>query len=164
MSLKGVKKLNKAIERSIYKYTGAEVECCFSNEFAIYLEEDRLNYTLIEEEFVIDNFQNFLKKQSAEIDSDIDYFVYSLLHEIGHYYTYENMPLIKKWLCNRAKDFIQFIMKIAPKNKLIFNSYFYLPDEKIATKWAIALNKKTREEMTQDIKKALMKFYQENFS
>ena len=164
MKLKGVNKLNKAIERSIKENFDIELTCEFSNDFAIFLEEDKIKYSLIEANLTSETFQKFLIKHGAIIKDNIDEFIYSFLHEIGHYYTYDNINIVKKLFCIFIKKCIEKLLIIFPDNKTIYSLYYYLPDEMKASLWAINTNTETFNRMKKSIKEALFNFYNINFN
>lgn len=166
MKLKGVEKLNKAIERSLIENLNLDFDltCTMSDEFAMYLDEDKINYRLYEDNLTSETFRGFLNSIGADCKDDLDEFVYSLLHEIGHYYTFDNITPIKKWFSYGVKRIIEKIMKITPKNKWIYSRYYYLPVEKPASEWAIAVKKEKYNRIKAEIKQALFDFYEKNFS
>lgn len=87
-----------------------------------------------------------------------DYFLFSLLHEIGHHYTMENLTdeeLNYEAFCRQALNFSE--ESDNRKNE----AYFSLPSEIIATQWAIDFMKNYPhwcKKMTKRIYKALDKF------
>lgn len=160
----GVKELNKSIKSTIRKNLKIDIDCEFSNNFAWLYEEDIITYTLLEADQSKRTFDNFLTNHGAEIVDDIDSFVYSLLHEVGHYHTYFNMPLIKRMISRFFERIIQFIIFHTPENDFIYSLYYYLPHEKIASVWAIKHAPEVKKQMRKDIAKALLKFYQKIYA
>lgn len=157
--LKGVDGLNHEISYIINKYTAAEVDCYFSNEFAFYIGEDRVDYTLIETDRTARTFSHFINTIGGKCNDDFDNFTYSLLHEIGHYYTLEEM-----------NDFLYFFSKFLEKiffklykkfnSDTFYSFYYYLPHEIIASRYAIKCP--CYDMMKNDIKKAILRFYAKN--
>ena len=162
--VKGIKKLNKAITKEIESFgiKKAKVDTEYS-----YL--DRIVYFKLTKGTLEDEwFKNFiLERFGYKVEFP---FVISILHEIGHYKTldelYENNTLYN--FCNSEKKRIKKEMETEEGTdracQLEFE-YFNLPDEIIATAWAVNWAKKHPKKvrkMWKNCQRALMEFYKKN--
>ena len=159
--IKGLNGLNNSITYIVNKYTQAEVNCYFSNEFAFYNTDDEVHFTLVETDRTARTFCNFVNRMGGECNDSWDSFTYSILHEIGHYYTLDDM----NDTVYKLSHFIQTIVeKMYRKTKCekIYCIYYYLPHEKIATEYAINFNKRLFNRMKKELKREIIKFYEKN--
>ena len=137
IELKGVEKLNKVFEQFFADLGYDEIECKISTEFAYYHANNLITYSLLEMPLLDIGFRNYLKK-TYPCMPECSMMVFSLLHELGHHLTMDNINK-KKWLkCKKAK-------KIVEKRKCYTNhdviqkqfDYCKLFDEAQATKKAV---------------------------
>ena len=147
--LKNYNELNECIEAFVSKW---DLYAKFSNQFAFLNDTDTVLWTLATGKTSAEKFAKFFEDCGCNVKADI--FLYSILHEIGHSQTMEQISEMD-W--NYSQDMKQ--------TELTDEEYFNLPDEIAATKWAVDyLNNNT-----EDVKAfwdtfvpLLMKFYMKN--
>ena len=166
MKLNGLAKLNKEFSKVVRPFG---IEGMVNGEdFAWYREKNIITYTLLTGTFHDEWFVEFIKER---FDYDVEnVFVITLLHEIGHYKTDDEIGVALGSWCDadkeRISDAIQNNFNITEEEEKALNwQYFYLPDEFSATAWAVKFAKENPEyieEMWEKIEKALHKFYEKN--
>lgn len=157
--IKGKKKLNKAISREVAPFGISSAT--LSDEYAYCWTDESVTFKLtqkIEDEW----FDEFVKER---FDYECEYsFVLALLHEIGHHKTYSEIDGVVLDFCNAEKDRIddEIISADAERSKVLEWQYFNLPDEIIATAWAVDYAKKHPrkiKKMWEHMKADIMEFY-----
>lgn len=161
--LKGVKKLNKSISKSMYPF-GINATI-LQDEFAFYFDNNMITFKLTEDNS--DEYFSHFVKQRFNFETDYN-FILSLLHEVGHYKANDeiygdiyNFCIKEK---KRIKEEIEKSEKVSDIIKLSYE-YFNLPDEIMATQWAINYMRKHPkkiQKMWKNIDNAIQKFYQKN--
>ena len=161
--LKGLNELNKAISAEVKPFGISEAFC--ETEYSYYFDTEKVGFSLVEgeadmifNEFIEDRFDYTVKNQ----------FIISLLHEIGHHKANDDIDGEVYDFCLKEKERISEAMAeattIAERRKLHFQ-YFNLPDEIMATAWAVGYAKKHPKKikkMWENCEKALHKFYEVN--
>lgn len=166
--VKGMKKLNKKMTKLIRKETGLAIRKVeLADLFEYNFVKDRIRFKItnaLEDEI----FTSFIKAR-YEIDlSDDTAFLLSILHEIGHRENNEDVDGAVYDFCIKEKEFIENKMQTADNLDDVINlemRYFTLPDEILATDWAVAYlleNKVKCAKMYKKIQKYLQKFYKIN--
>ena len=161
--LKGRKTLNKAITQTLEPFgiTSARL----SDEYCYYFEEESIDYTLVitESDKI---FNEFVKEY---FDYDIkNTFIFSLLHELGHRFNNDNIDGSLYRYCIAEKERIEKTIFDTDDNfffKLYNYQYFKLPDEILATAWAVDYAKahpKQLQIMWEKMEKAIHNFYRIN--
>lgn len=158
--LKGIKELNEVISAQLKPF-GIEsaslgAEFCYNNI------EETVDYALTET--VVDEwFNEFVADTFGYI---VEYtFIISLLHEIGHYYTYDNLSDKMYYKTRKQKNKIEKRLqkiKNEEEEKELHFKYFGLYDEIIATQWAVDFAKKHPKKirkMWRKIYPAIIEFY-----
>lgn len=163
--LKGVKKLNKSISKSMYSF-GINATI-LQNEFAFYFDNNIITFKLIEDNS--DEYFSHFVKQRFNFETDYN-FILSLLHEVGHYKANDeiygdiyNFCIEEK---RRIKEEIEKSEKESDIIKLSYE-YFNLPDEIMATQWAINYMRKHPKrvkKLWKNINNAIQEFYQKNLN
>lgn len=161
--LKGKKKLNKAVSAQLAQFGIKDAK--LSTEYSYMGEKERVTYKLtetIEDEifnaFVFDRF-------GYKVENT---FIFSLLHEVGHHLANDEIKGAICEFCNNEKDRIEKAMQTAETEneiKEIEYQYFNLPDEIMATQWAVNYARQNPLEvgvMWACIKQELEKFYTKN--
>lgn len=161
--LKGKKKLNKAVSAQLAQFGIKDAK--LSTEYSYMWKKERITYKLtetIEDElfnaFVLDRF-------GYKVENT---FIFSLLHEVGHHLANDEIDGAICDFCNKEKRRINKGMKIAETEeevKILEYQYFNLPDEIMATQWAVNYAKQNPLEvgvMWACIKQELEKFYKKN--
>lgn len=162
--VKGIKKLNKVIKKQLAPF-GIE-KVFMDTEFAYYYN-DKISYAPV----MINDFQGqaFL----AFIEKRFGYttkmpFMLFLLHEVGHHIANENIVDDIAEFCEKEKDRIQAEMDLTDDEAEIMrldDEYFNLPDEIMATQWAVNYMRKhprITKRMWFEIAEELEQFYEAN--
>lgn len=162
--IKGVKKLNKAIENELSSF---KVSAKLDKEFTMSVDDKIITYSITTSE--VDKwFDEFVFKTFGfSIEND---FVMSLLHEIGHLKTLDNIEdeTYEKDLKEKEK----ITKKIQSdktdtekKEKNLHFKYFALPTEIVATAWAVSWARKhpkKYKKMCENTTLAIQEFYKIN--
>lgn len=162
--LKGTEKLNRVFEKFFEGLGYGEIECELSTEFA-YWTDDLITYTLIEMPLYDIGFKTYLKETYPKMP-ECSMMVFSLLHELGHHLTLDNIPKRKQEKCKRIKEKLlnrkcRSAKAVIQKQKDYCNIY----DEKIATQKAVQILEKNYDYILKFEKiwfKAVMEFYHKN--
>lgn len=164
MELKGIEKLNKVISNQLKSFG---VDGAFLNdEFCMLFENDKVGYALTYS--IIDKWFNEYVEQA--FGYTVEYtFIISLLHEIGHYKTIDDLTDGQYSRClKKKKDITKALEKknlSEEKEKELNFKYFSLKDEFFATSWAVDYmekHPKKVKKMWQRIYPAIIEFYNEN--
>lgn len=160
--LKGCKKLNKAITAQFKPFGITKV--IGADDYAYYFDDAivtfRLNITDSDEAF-----SKFVKERFNFEDDNI--FMLSLLHEVGHHVTDDDINENIYNFCKQEKDRIESEIYNVDEDRWLElqYQYFNLPDEIMATQWAVDYIKKHPKKvrkMWKKCEKALHKFYAKN--
>ena len=148
--LRGVKEINDCIEKYIKKW---HLKARLSTDFCYFPSKRVVCWTLLVSEKNDKDFSNFFESLGCKVKADI--FIYSLLHEIGHSQT---LFLLSDEEYNYSHD--------RADDKTITNEeYFNLPNEIIATKWAVEYLNDHAEEVNNfwsELQPKILKFYAKN--
>ena len=162
--LKKMRKLNKAVSAQLAPFGISKAEC--TNSYAYYFDEEKVTFSLTVDiadkwfsEFVEERFGYKVKLP----------FIISLLHEVGHHKTDDEIGDMIYEFCSNEKDRIETTMaadgiSLEEQKKLEWE-YFNLPDEIMATQWAVNYAKKHPrkvKKMWNEIVPVLMEFYRAN--
>lgn len=162
--IKGVKALNKAIYKPLAKFGISEVS--LSDEYSYNFESESVTFKItdtIEDKWFID----FIKERfNYEIEIS---FVMSLLHEIGHHKANDEIEGDIYNFCTNEKERISRELEneniTAKRAKELEFQYFNLPDEIMATQWAVTYAKEHPQEIKQmwgEMLSAIQNFYGTN--
>lgn len=160
--VKGLKKLNSVITKQLMPFGISEAIC--SNDFSYWYVEEEVHYKLtqtIEDEW----FMEFIKETFGYVPTNS--FIMSLLHEVGHHNTYDELEDEDINFSEDEKERISEEMQTADaeRTKALEWEYFNLPDEIVATEWAVDYAVNHTEEIKQmweEILTALQEFYERN--
>lgn len=163
--MRGVKALNKAIQTEVKMFGIEDIRMA---DWGYYSNDYSIEYTLFENRIEDELFLDFVKERFNY--KPLNNFMLSLFHEIGHHYTYDEATEsdIIYDFCQAEKDRIEEEMQTATSNRKIKKleyEYFNLPDEIVATAWAVEYMREHEEEikiMWEHILKAIHKFYEKN--
>lgn len=162
--LKGRKKLNKAITELVKPFGISKAK--LGTEFAYYFNDEHIEFQMTCDDWTDKVFDEFLLEYFGFVNPYP--FVISILHEIGHHVTLEDLTeneiYLSDWVKERIPERLQKAKDIDDKKQIEFE-YFTLPDEIAATTWAIDYFRQNREECDKMYKKAckaLCKFYKKN--
>lgn len=160
--IKGIKKLNKAITAQVKPFGISKA--FVSDTYAYYYDKNKISFKLTEGTAEDKWFLEFVEKR---FDLKTDSFLLSILHEIGHSQTCDDINDKTYNFCMKEKDRIceEMTTANAKKSKKLEFQYFNLPDEILATKWAvdwIKTHPKKSKKLYKACIKALIDFYEKN--
>lgn len=163
--LKGRKKLNKAITELVKPFGISKAK--LGTEFAYYFNDEHIEFQITCDDWTDRLFDEFVEK---EFNFKNPYpFVLSILHEIGHHNTVDEIDEeTYSYILDRKEQIDKIVQnkKNSRKKKIKANlEYFRLPDEYAATKWAVDYFRQHSTECDKMYKKAckaLCKFYKKN--
>lgn len=164
MEVKGLEKLNKTISAQLHPFGISKAE--FSGEYAYYYDDESVTYQITENEINDLCFIEFVKERfGLEVEFP---FILFLLHEVGHHKTTADLGDSVLDFCWTEKERIDEEIQLTETEedfKRIEWQYFNLPDEIMATQWAVNYIKThpaTVDKMCRAILKALHNFYEIN--
>lgn len=161
--VKGLKKLNKVVSAQLAPFGITKAKC--TSEFAYYPNKESITFKI--SEGIEDEMFNEYIKERYHYDVSPFSFVFSLLHEVGHHKTMNSLSDTIYDFCLSEKERIDREMEDADADtaKNLEWQYFGLPDEALATEWAVDWcknhPKKVLKIMSKSLK-ALNKFYNKN--
>lgn len=137
------------------------------NDFSSYIEDDLIGYPLVMIDAADKYFIPFTRNLAPDVDIDI--YIVSLMHEVGHIFTREQFD-DEAWQADcDAKNRIDAGMALLKNDEesveALYNEYFNLPDEKAATLWGLNYIRNNFEEISafwSRLQAAIMNFYQMN--
>lgn len=136
--LEGIEELNNILNNFLEPF---ECYAELDTDFGYYYASNRITYSLVVSDNMDRFFLDFAKSLNPSLTCDI--FLLSLLHEIGHEETLDELDDSTIAYCQDEKTRINMqytfaeLDKDEDKMRAAANEYFNLPDEKIATEWAI---------------------------
>lgn len=138
------------------KANGFDVGVRYGKDFAYYFTKDYVQYTFL----VVDRQEELFQKVFADegLDYTCDIFITSFFHELGHYCTDDN------WSEKQSLKFMEKKAKLDGESDKDNMEYFYMPDEIMATRWAvdyINANPTKVEEFWQGAQERIMEIYEE---
>ena len=162
--LKGVKNLNDSITKELKPFGITRAH--LSSEYSYLYYNRNINYKITETALEDKWFIDFVKER---FNYTVRYpFVFSLLHEVGHHKANDEIEGAIYEFCTAEKTRIEKTMKNVKseaKAKKLEWQYFNLPDEIMATQWAVNYCKQNPQKinnMWKNMKKALYEFYDAN--
>ena len=161
--VKGEKKLNKAISKELEPFGISKATC--TDEYSYNYENENITFKLTEGTNEDIWFIDFVEER---FNYQVRFpFVMSLLHEVGHHKANDDIDGEVYEFCLQEKKRIEEEMENADGkySKVLEYQYFNLPDEIMATQWAVKWAKKHPKkvrDMWYRMKKALLDFYAEN--
>ena len=166
--IKGLKKVNKKVTKIFRKEWGIR-KVALGDDFEYNFVKDRVQFKIthsIEDElfnkFVAERFGLNLNAESG--------FLFSLLHEVGHRENNDDIDGGVYQFCIDEKNRISAELRTNPtltydETYALESQYFNLPDEIMATAWAVNFLKENPQKsakMYKKIAKILQKFYKMN--
>jgi hypothetical protein len=168
--LKGIKGLERTINNFLFPFG---LKGSLNNDFSYEYLNDKVNFSIVVPKKLDNWFKEYIYSQWGYI-GEVDIFLLSLLHEIGHSETwdefednFEEYSLKRKqisfdlhllYYTNREQN-------IEEKIKELHFKYFDLPEERAATEWAVEYIKSNSISLSKDwnkISKAIIKFVKLN--
>lgn len=160
--IKGRKKLNKVVSAQLANFGIKKAR--LSDEYS-YFYPNKITYKLTET-MEDDLFNQFVfERFGYKVENT---FIFALLHEVGHHKANDNIVNDILEFCETEKDKIEKAMQYADaydEIKELEYRYFTLPDEIMATQWAVNFARNNPLEcdiMWKNIETALAKFYKKN--
>ena len=149
---KALKKMNKVMSAELAPFGIDRAK--YTGEYSYSFDKNRVDYkltnTAIEDkwfnEFVLERFR-------YQIKSD---FIFSLLHEIGHAKANDNITGDILDFCLEEKARIGIEMMVAEDEetgRALSFQYFQLPDEIMATQWAVAYAETHKKQLKKMLKR-----------
>lgn len=129
MALKGMDRINDIINEFLEPF---ELTAEPGTDFDYYFLEDKIHYAL-----VVGDTSSKLFMEDAEArfpDAHADVFLWSLLHEVGHSETLDDLEDGVEELCMEIKSGLNEHMDWSSTTR--HKIYFACPDEMAATDWA----------------------------
>lgn len=138
MELKGVEKLDNFIT-SFVKKLGYDINCTLDTDFFYYPVSKRIGYSLFTMELADKGFKEYIKINYPNLPT-CSIFTFSILHELGHFLTYDLLSEIEICLCLDEKERLNN-REITTEEDTIQKQIDYcsIYDEMIATKTATAI-------------------------
>lgn len=161
----GQVELGKNITRIFSKAVNEYISMELDSDFWYDCVTEEIHFSIIMAERSDRCFKEFFRKRyGIELKTSVELFVMSVLHEIGHYYTYDDIP---DDIFNYCKDEEERIQKELEENDTdeIYSRYFYLPDEIVANDWAAEWYKSHPKKFNKLVNKTqviLNNFYSQN--
>ena len=151
-----MKKLEvKHIDKVLVKFLKNHNIKCKVNldtDFFYYYETNEIGYSVLVTERTANLFPSFTKKLGLKYEVPI--FILCFLHEVGHYFTFENFEEDELYKYRDIK------VKLGDSDE-DFEKYYNIPDELAATMWAIDFinnNPQDIENLDKELCKAFKKF------
>lgn len=160
MKIKGLRKLNNVITKQLAPFGIHKAVC--GDDFSYWCESEDVHYKLT----VTTEDKWFMEFIAETFGYKTDFpFVLSLLHEVGHHFTIDDVD--DEEYCQDEKERISEEMYFASeeRKKELEWEYFNLPDEIVATEWAVEYALEHTEELAEmwaEILEALQNFYEIN--
>lgn len=163
VKIKGKKKLNNAISAQLAPFGITRAR--LSDEYAYFFKKECVTFKLTED-FADALFNKFIERRFGyKVEHP---FIISLLHEVGHHLANDEIEGAISEFCDAEKDRIAEAMEEAiTENEVraLEYQYFNLPDEIMATQWAVNYAKENPqkvEEMWEKCAVAFAEFYERN--
>lgn len=136
-SLKDVEKLNRVINKLFANLGYEELESFLSTDFGYFYEQEKISYTILEMPLSDAGFKIFINKHFSNIPQ-CSIFTLSLLHEIGHHVTIDDISDKMYNKCQEKKNLLAR-QEVKTPQEIIARQVKYcgIYDEKIATAEAI---------------------------
>lgn len=162
--VKGIKKLNKAILEQFAQFGIEKIKV--TDEFSYIYLKNKITYKITEGDIEDKLFCEHIKERFGY---EVKYpFIMFMLHEVGHHLNNDCIDDTLEDFCTREKDRIEEEMAealTADEVRKLEWQYFGLPDEIMASAWAVDFAKENPaeiERMWKAIEKAFHKFYAKN--
>lgn len=166
--LKGIKKLNKQITKAFRKAVFADCPKMYADtDFSYWMDSEEITYGLVVTDYADKMMTTWVKDTFDFKIGNI--FVFSILHELGHYFTEDDFTDEEMDADTELKETLEDgLTKLRRRSKEyneLYQSYFGLPTEYSATKWAVDWIRENRKEANKlciECNEALAKFYLRN--
>lgn len=153
MALKGVKRISRIINEFLKPF---ECTARMGTDFCYLYHKNLIFYSIVWMNNGAEDFLNSVLRLEPEIEADI--FLWSLLHEVGHHETYDEISDEENDYCDDTKKKIE-------EGELPNELYYDMIDERLATEWAVEYANTHKEELKafwEKLQPAIMDFYKLN--
>lgn len=138
-----------------------ELTCEFNEDFAYFPMYNLVGISLITIDRASRNFLHFVEDEFNDVHADI--FLWSLLHEVGHHETWDDLTNEEMNLSQEMKYAISDCENLRPNDR--DKIYFYIPDEYLATEWAAQYMRDNVQEVTKfwnTLQPLILNFYKKH--
>lgn len=153
MALKGIKRISRIINEFLKPF---ECTARMGTDFCYLYHKNLIFYSIVWMNNGAEDFLNSVLRLEPEVEADI--FLWSLLHEIGHHETYDEISDEENDYCDDTKKKIE-------EGELPNELYYDMIDERLATEWAVEYANTHKEELKAfwgKLQPAIMDFYRLN--
>lgn len=165
MKLKGVRKLNREMTKIFAKRFGIK-SVKLSTYYAYFPTKESITFQIVE----CEENEWFAQYIEERFGYRVEYpFLISMLHEVGHHKTLDDLGENVYNFCQDEKDYIENMLQdeelTEEEQKKYEWQYFNLPDEIIATAWAVKYATKhprIMKKLNKQIMELLQEFYKAN--
>lgn len=134
--LQGIEKITEVLNDFLAEF---ELTATPSADFYYAWGDNQVGYALAVSEFADQCFQDYVRELCPQIHCDT--FLLSFLHEVGHHHTIDDFSDEEYKVQQMRKRYINFRLNSNPiteeRRIELYNEYFELEIEKVATLWAI---------------------------
>jgi hypothetical protein len=158
MKLQGINEINDILNRFLEPF---DCTADIGEDFCYWDAHNLINYALVVSTNSDIWFQEFAHALMPDLKCDT--FLLSLMHELGHHETLDEIDDDTYDYCRRVKDEINATNSQNTKENNF--KYFNLPDEIIATEWGLNYMMQHKEEMIilwNELQPAILNFYKVN--
>ena len=153
MALKGVKRISRIINEFLKPF---ECTARMGTDFCYLYHKNLIFYSIVWMNNGAEDFLNSVLRLEPEVEADV--FLWSLLHEVGHHETYDEISDEENDYCDDTKKKIE-------EGELPNELYYDMIDERLATEWAVEYANTHKEELKafwEKLQPAIMDFYRLN--
>lgn len=153
--MKGLSKITKLLNNFV-KTIDKELFVEEDSDFAYYPSSNKITYSLVVSEKDNADFMQSVEFFNPSVKCDI--FLWSILHEIGHHKTIDELSEFDL----EKSELIKFL---AAGGAIPEKRYYECPDERAATGWAVQyaeFHTSILAEFWEKLQKAIMRFYKLN--
>ena len=153
MDLLGSEKITNILNNFLAQF---ELTAEMGMDFSYYYDDNLITYSLIYSEQGASDFMESVEEKSPTIDADV--FLWSVLHEVGHHETIDE-------LTEEEEEYSENTKRRILEENLPHKLYYNLPDEYAATSWAVQYAEEHFEEISDlwnKLREAIMEFYEAN--
>jgi len=126
--MKGLDRITKILNEYCKQF---DCVCEPSDDFYYFYDSSTVTFAFVTTEWIDKQFVKFYETLGLNVKCDT--FLLSLFHEIGHHHTIEEVEEEDYIYSQDVKDWIDE----QEASEELLDMYFNLPDEKIATQWAV---------------------------
>ena len=148
--LKGIIEINNIINDFLKQF---DCTATIGADFEYIYAENLIHYAFIVSDKSEIQFMNSVNRCNPKVTCDI--FLWSILHELGHHKTIDDLTDNDVYISNWIKYMID-------EKCIDENEYYNCPDEKAATEWAVSYANSHIEELSNlwiKLQAAIMNFY-----